>query len=490
MDRAANAPPRRRRGAAWRALVPALALAGALPTPASGVDVNDLLRSGTGMQAAREAQRAMQEQRVNDAAQRQRADADTCAPVKAWLASVPTAAGSSRSDDWTALLDDGRFAKAFGKTYEQLTIADLRQLQETQAACQRAGTLTPAEQQVVQQLLNPSLQPQWARQVASARALRGEMQALLADAAALPPGLPGLEKGVASFNALVARAQGARMSATELAAFRDELVARRAPAMTAATAELTAEVQKARSEAEVGAVVSRQLLDVERQQAGRAVAQAAAERVASLRQAGEAARVAAAANERAAASAAADRAAAAERATAANDRVASAKNAPATPGKPSGSTGGTVLTDPSELRKYEAGTIVRAVYHADPSGLKDDTLFTRKYLIAQAGHLGGNCDSFKATEVRAYENALAREVATTVQRNSAELLRQSLNLYVQAQRNMASVVDASAAQQRIEDAPEFAVSDIERLAKTYGGCESPVIVRYTRNLRAVLDRSR
>jgi hypothetical protein len=92
--------------------------------------------------------------------------------------------------------------------------------------------------------------------------------------------------------------------------------------------------------------------------------------------------------------------------------------------------------------------------------------------------------------VRAYENALAREVATTVQRNSAELLRQSLNLYVQAQRNMASIVDASAAQQRIEDAPEFAVSDIERLAKTYGGCESPVIVRYTRNLRAVLDRSR
>ena len=492
MDPAANPPPRRR-GAAWRALAPALAIAAGLPTSAFGFDVNDLLRSGTGMQAAREAQRAMQEQRTNDVAQRQRADVDTCAPVKAWLASVPAAAGSTRSDDWLALLDDARFAKAFGKTYDQLTIADLRQLQETQAACQRAGTLTPAEQQVAQQLLNPSLQPQWARQVASARALRGEMQSLLAEVAALPSGLPGLEKGVASFNAFVARAQAARMPASELGAFRDELIARRVPAVTAATPELSAEVQKARSEAEVGAVVSRHLLDPEPQQAGRAVAQAATERVGSLRQAGEAARVAAAANERVAAAeraAAADRAAAAERATAANDRVAAAKNIPATSGKPSGSTGGTVLTDPNELRKYEAGAIVRAVYHADYSGLKDDTLFTRKYLIAQAGHLGGNCDSFKATEVRAYENALAREVATTVQRNSAELLRQSLNLYVQAQRNMASVVDASAAQQRIEDAPEFAVSDIERLAKTYGGCEAPVIVRYTRNLRAVLDRAR
>jgi hypothetical protein len=489
MDRAANAPSRRG-GAAWRALAPAFALVAVLPTPALGFDVSDLLRSGAGMQAAREAQRAMQDQRTNDAAQRQRADADVCAPVKAWLASVPAAAASQRSDDWMALLDDARFAKAFGKTYDQLTIADLRQLQETQASCQRAGTLTPAEQQVVQQLLNPSMQPQWARQVASARALRSEMQALLGDVAALPPGLAGLEKGVVSFNAITSKAQGARIAATELATFRDELIARRVLAVTAATAELAAAAQMARSEAEVAAVVSRHLLDLERQQAGRAATQAAAERVAALRQAGEAARVAAAANERAGAAAASDRAAAVDRAAAANERVASAKSAQATPGKTSASTGGTVLTDPGELRKYEAGGIVRAVYHADLSGLKDDTVFTRKYLIAQAGHLGGNCDSFKASEVRAYENALAREVATAVQRNTGELLRQSLNLYVQAQRNMASVVDAAAAQQRIEDAPEFAVSDIERLAKTYGGCDAPVIVRYTRNLRAVLDRSR
>ena len=495
MDRAANAPSRGRR-AAWRAFAPALALAGALPAPAFGVDIGDILRSGAGMQAAREAQRTMLEQRTNDATQRQRADADACAPVKAWAASLPAAAGSPRSDDWIALLDDARFSKAFGKTYDQLTVADLRRLQETQAACQRAGTLTPAEQQMVQQLLNPSMQPQWARQVAGGRALRGEMQALLAEVAALPPGLPGLEKGVASFNALLSRAQGARMAATELAAFRDELVAQRVPAVTEATADLSAEVQKARSEAEVGGVVSRHLLDLERQQAGRTVMQAAAQRVASLRQAGEATRVAALANERAAAAAAAERSAGAERTaaverpTAASERSAPAKNAPATPGKPSASTGGTVLSDPSELRKYEAGAVVRSVYHADFSALKEDALFTRKYLIAQAGHLGANCDSFKATEVRAYDNALAREVATAVQRNSGELLRQSLNLLVQAQRNMAAVVDAGAAQQRIEDAPEFAVSDIERLAKTYGGCDAPVIVRYTRNLRAVLERSR
>ena len=151
---------------------------------------------------------------------------------------------------------------------------------------------------------------------------------------------------------------------------------------------------------------------------------------------------------------------------------------------------GNVLADSNELRKYEAGAIVRAIYHAEFSGLRDDPLFTRKYLIAQAGHLGANCDSFKVTEVRTYEARLQREVMAAVQQNPGQMLRQSLDLMVQAQKNPASIVDAGAAQQRREDAPDLAVSDIERLAKTYGGCDSAVVVRYTRNLRAYLERAR
>ena len=501
MDRVANAPSNRP-WQGWRArrsplappLLVALVLAAGLPGPAFGVELGDLLRSGAGLQAAREAQRAMQGQRTSDAGERQRADDETCIPVKSWVASLPGPTGARRPEEAIVLLEDEPFAKAFGKTYDKLTIADFRRLQEVQFACQRAGTLTPAEQQTVQLLLNPSMQPQLSRQLAATRAQRGELQALRSELASLPPGLPGLERGVAAYNGFVARLQRGAAGGTDLASLRDEVLAQRAPAVTAATPELSAEVQKAKSEPEVGALLSRYLLDVERQQAGRTVTRLAGERVAALRQAAESQRVAAAAtSERAAAAesqrvASSERNAAPERATPDHAAPSPAGRPPAT--KPSTSGGGTVLTDPNELKKYEAGSIVRTVYHADMTGLKEDTLFARKYLIAQAGHLGGNCDSFKATEVRAYETALQRQVATAVQQNTGELLRQTLNLYVQAQRNMASVVDAGAAQQRIEDAPEFAVSDIERLAKTYGGCDSPVIVRYTRNLRAVLDKTR
>ena len=484
MDRVANAPSNRlrkglraQRAAVAPALLLALVLAGGLPSPAFGVEIGDVLRRAADLQAAREAQRAMQGQRTSDAGQRQRADDETCSPVKSWVASLPGPAGTRRPEDAIGLLEDEPFAKAFGKTYDQLTIADFRRLQEVQAACQRAGTLTPAEQQTVQQLLNPSMQPQLSRQLAAARAQRSELQALRSELASLPPGLAGLERGVAAYNGLVARLQRGAAVGTDISRLRDEVVAQRAPAVTAATPELSAEVQKAKSEPEVGALLSRYLLDVERQQAGRTVTRLAGERVATLREAAESQRIVSSEGN-----------APPERATL--DRAAPSPAGRTPAAKPSTSSGGTILSDPAELKKYEAGSIVRAVYHADMTGLKENTLFIRKYLIAQAGHLGGNCDSFKATEVRAYETALQRQVATAVQQNSGELLRQTLNLYVQAQRNMASVVEAGAAQQRIEEAPEFAVSDIERLAKTYGGCDSPVIVRYTRNLRAVLDKTR
>jgi hypothetical protein len=170
--------------------------------------------------------------------------------------------------------------------------------------------------------------------------------------------------------------------------------------------------------------------------------------------------------------------------------VAAAAGPGRTASAPSTARDGKVLLDPNELRRYEAGTIVRAIYHADLSGLRNEPIFTRKYLIAQAEHLGENCDSFKITEIRAYEARFQKEVIASAQQNMGQLLKESLNMYVQAQRNMASIVDAGAAQQRLDDAPELAVRDVERLAKTYGGCDSPVIVRYTRNLRAYLDKAR
>ena len=566
-------------------------LMAAVPGRAEAIDVGEILRGQIGIQSAAEVRRAMQDQRAAEANQRQLADADACAKLKSWLASAPAAAGARRAEDWMPLLEDERFSRAFGKTYDRLTIADFRELQTAQQACQRTGALTPAEAQTAQTLLNPSLQPQLSVQLAATRARRGEREALLAELDGLPAtdsglqrldaiaaklaqqqgvsaedgraaqlrldaartrvalpvhtariqrlaaeargadgiaalaaaaddlnraglgaqadplkkqasdridelaepllreeraavgtwptGLPGLEKGVPYLNGFTARYQKAIAAVPPLARFRAELLAQRASAITAATPELSSELQKARSEAEVGTVLARYLLDEERQQAGRALTRVAAERVASLRQAGENQRVFASAAEPAGGANSASPTGTVPHPNDAKDAkdTRSAKDSK-------------VLADASELRKYEAGTIVHAIYHADLAGLRDDTLFTRKYLIAQAGHLGENCDTFKVTEVRAYETRLQQQVVTAAQQNMGQILRNSLNLYVQAQKNPSTIVDAGAAQQRIEDAPEFAVRDVERLAKTYGGCDSAVIGRYTRNLRSYLEKAR
>jgi len=552
-----------------------------LPAWAQAIDLGNIL-PGIAAQTAAQAQRAAaQAQRDAEKAQRAKTETEGCGKLKTWVASVPSAAGSLRPEDWMPLLEDERFTRSFGKPYDQLTIADFRELQQTQLACQRAGTLTPGEMQTVQYLLNPSMQPQLSRQLVATRAQRGELNSLLAEldglpatdqglqrldaisarlaallrgasaddsratqarldatrtrvalpvhttrinrliaeargaegitalavatedlnrtglgaqadplkrqasdrirelaapmlqeeragVAALPSGLPGLERGVTYYGAFSSKYQKAIGTVPEFATFRNEFLAHRASTIASVTPELTAEVRKAKSEAEINAVLSRYLLDAERQQSARGVTSIASERVAALRQAGESQRVFGATAEPVAAAAAPERS---------TSTPATAKD-------------GKVLTDPNELRKYEAGTIVRAIYHADLAGLRAEPMFTRKYLISQAEHLGGNCDSFKITEIRAYEARFQKEVMTSVQQNMGQLLRDGLNMYVQAQRNMASIVDAGAVQQRLDDAPDLAVRDVERLAKTYGGCDAPVIVRYTRNLRAYLDRAR
>jgi uncharacterized protein YdbL (DUF1318 family) len=124
-----------------------------------------------------------------------------CSKMKDWVAAVPAAAGSRRIEDLMPLLEDARFEPVFGRRYEQLTMADFKEIQAGQQQCMRSGTFTPGEAQTIQYLLNPSTHTTLSRQLATARAQRAQHSALLAELDQLQP----READVARLNAIQAQ---------------------------------------------------------------------------------------------------------------------------------------------------------------------------------------------------------------------------------------------------------------------------------------------
>lgn len=316
-----------------------------------------------------------------------------------------------------------------------------------------AGSLTPLQQQLRQKLDEVSVP------------LVNEERTAIAG---LGRGLPALERGVAYYASLTNKYQRAFPVVPALDSVRRDLLSSRASTINSAQSDLLGEVKKARTEPEISAVLSRYLLDMERQGAARTVVSFASERTASLRRATE------------------------------NERVfgaqAGAPTAAAPQSSPAGRSGGGqsgVLSDPNELRKYEAGAIVRAIYLGDLSAMpKEDVLFLRVYLIGQARHLGQHCRTFTETEVQAHETRLVREVLTATQQNAGKILMEGMRKYVQIRDNPAVLADVAASDRRREHARDFAVRDVETLADSYGGCEAAVIKRYTNNLRNYLQNAR
>ena len=157
---------------------------------------------------------------------------------------------------------------------------------------------------------------------------------------------------------------------------------------------------------------------------------------------------------------------------------------------PAGASGREVLTDATELAdKYEFGLIMKAVYWGSSAMFPSTSkLFRYKYLLGQAGMLSGACRSFKLSDVRAFEATLQRrEMPASVGEvynmdNVMRMFQAGLN----AINNPRSVVDQNQKFQRYEDAPLYAQRDLELFLQTYGGCASPVLARYTGNLRSYL----
>ncbi len=132
---------------------------------------------------------------------------------------------------------------------------------------------------------------------------------------------------------------------------------------------------------------------------------------------------------------------------------------------------------------YEQPAIVKAVYFGDASSLPQERLFTVKYLLTQAEILSGECQSFKLSEIRSYQERIMRSAMPRTQNEAAEQGARNLMEVLVAARNPQAMMDMGAREQRLNDAPTYAASDIVEFTKHHGACGSEALERYTRNLR-------
>jgi len=141
---------------------------------------------------------------------------------------------------------------------------------------------------------------------------------------------------------------------------------------------------------------------------------------------------------------------------------------------------------------YEVPDLVKAIYTADASLLKENLIFTGKYLLSQAEILAGECKTFKLSEVRAFQDNLARKVMPKSSNEATSMaagnLMDTLKVLAEAQRNPQVMVEMGRAEQRLDDAPAYGANDLVEFTKNHGGCGSAPLDRYSRNLRAYFER--
>lgn len=141
---------------------------------------------------------------------------------------------------------------------------------------------------------------------------------------------------------------------------------------------------------------------------------------------------------------------------------------------------------------YEAPNLVHAIYNADASLLSEGRMFTPKYLISQAEILMNDCRAFRLSEYRTFQENITRKFIPKTGDEAAAQglanLMDSMKLLAEFQKNPQSMVEAGRAEQRLEDAPIYAAEDLVEFTKHHGGCGSKPLERYTRNLRAYLER--
>lgn len=667
----------------------------AAPLSAQTFDLNRALRSLPVPQEARGAVRAGAQ--IGG----QMMAANECERLKRWVSSVPTPAMARGPDQWLPYVEDTLFSGHFGKTYDQLTVDDLRNVQQAQGECRRQGLFTPTEAQAVSAIWNPSTQSRLAQQLVAMRSQRNEFAGLTKELDTLQPteadyrridsikargdalarsmsadeqrafaqrvdharervGVPVEQQRVDAAIASASGASGivqlaglhdelsrsrlgshgeplrarlrthvttlsAEVAASERAStppsvatsaptlealessrrwsvdfvsryqkvfalappldeLRREVLAQRSALVSRLQEPLLAQVNAARTPQEVSATLTRYLLDEEqRDGAARVIKVAADERSAALQRVArnesvfghqggagaQAAAPAAAVNDPTVArcdALAADpndptRAAPGVADDAISTRAAitaCTEAAQAQPGLPrlrfqlgrallaggqqkeavaafqqaakgehpgalaylgtahrygagglpksqtkadelhnkasnlgygtqttarAASAGSAPKTAGDMKGNYEQPAIVKAVYFGDASLLPKERLFTVKYLLTQAEILAGDCQSFKLSEIRGFQENLMRSAMPKTQDEMVEQGARNLLAVAQAMRNPQAMVDLGVREQRLEDAPAYAAHDIVEFTKLYGACGSASLERYTRNMR-------
>lgn len=176
----------------------------AAPLSAQTLDLNRVLRSlplpPAVTRAAEQASRAQE-----------------CERLKRWVSSVAAPAAVRGADPWLPYVEDTLFSGHFGKTYDQLTADDFRNVQQAQGECRRQALFTPTEAQVVATIWSPSTQPRLTQQLVAMRSQRNELAALSKELDALQ----ATEADYRRIDSIKARgdALGQSMSADEQRAF-------------------------------------------------------------------------------------------------------------------------------------------------------------------------------------------------------------------------------------------------------------------------------
>ncbi|MDB5927734.1 MAG: hypothetical protein JWN13_6670 [Betaproteobacteria bacterium] len=275
-------------------------------------------------------------------------------------------------------------------------------------------------------------------------------------------GLTGLERGVQFLNSFEARYQRTARGLTELESVRREVLDQRAGMLPGLEPALIAEVRKASSAAQVNEVLSRYLTTSERQGSQRNVVAAAQERSVALQRKTENDRVFGSKSDTSSASTQATAAAAPSR------------------------TGRAFLSDPNELRKYNEGRLIKAIYDGNLSSLPSDKVFVRSYLLQHARVFADPCRIFTLADIREFEQIAMREQMPRSQAEVGQQMLQSLKAFAAMRDNPSRMVDAAAVEQKRQDAEQFADKDLEALVESYGACDSPIMKQYAKNVGSYL----
>lgn len=428
---------------------------------------------------------------------------------------------------------DTLFPKYFGKTYDQLTADDLNNARLGQRECQRNRLLTAGEGQIVSMIWNTSMQPRLAQQLIAQRSQQSPVARTAPPPAPMPNRremAPRQSTGIAAVAPLAAPStlppnqnepapvpqasdRPGLAQKTQLMNRCDKLAADpNDPLRTVPGVADTAILPDAAVTACADAAQAAPDSDRIRFQLGRALlaAKKPNEAVVAFQQAAKANYPAAlaylsTAYEYGAGGLPKDQAqadkldklataggyAAPANATAATGRVpdASAGGAASKPGAQSKQAA--PKAGPKLAGDFEQPHLINAIYSGDTATLGTDRMFAIKYLITQATILKEECQSFKLSEIRGYEEKVARLI---MQRSGNEAVKQGMNnlvgvleLMVKSRDNPQALVDVGVAEQRLEDAATYAAHDIVEFTRKHGVCGSTPLERYTRNLRSYFE---